>query len=174
MKDRLSTIESIQIETQEAGVRIIDKTGPLDNPADRDHCLQYMVAIPLIFGRLTASDYEDKIADDPRIDVLRAKMHVKENDAFTKDYFDPNKRYIGNSIQIEFNDGTKTDKVSIDYPVGHKERRKEGIPILKKKFETSIQDKLHKSQWDKLSNLCSDREQLKSTDVDEFMSLLVL
>jgi len=174
VKDRLSTIESIQIETQEAGVRIIDKTGPLDNPADRDHCLQYMVAIPLIFGRLTASDYEDKIADDPRIDVLRAKMHVKENDIFTKDYFDPSKRYIGNSIQIEFNDGTKTDKVSIDYPVGHKERREEGIPILKKKFETSIQDKLHKSQWDKLSNLCSDREQLKSTDVDEFMSLLVL
>lgn len=174
VKHRLNTIKSIKIETQEAGVRIIDKTGPLDNPADRDHCLQYMVAIPLIFGRLTASDYEDKIADDPRIDVLRAKMHVKENDAFTKDYFDPNKRYIGNSIQIEFNDGTKTDKVSIDYPVGHKERRKEGIPILKKKFETSIQDKLHKSQWDKLSNLCSDRGQLKSTDVDEFMSLLVL
>ena len=126
------------LETQEAGVRIIDKTGPLANYADRDHCLQYMVAVPLIFGRLTADDYSDAVAADPRIDALREKMVVKENPQFTADYFDPDKRYIGNSVQVFFKDGSATDKVSIDYPIGHRKRRAEGIPVLMAKFEAAI------------------------------------
>src|SRR6185503_5631388 len=135
---RLDQIERIEIETQEAGVRIIDKTGTLANYADRDHCLQYMVAVPLIFGRLTADDYADEIAADPRIDALRAKMTVKENPQFTKDYFDPAKRYIGNSLQVFYADGSKTEKVSIDYPIGHRKRRAEGIPVLVQKFQDAI------------------------------------
>ncbi len=131
---RIDQIEKIVIETQEAGVRIIDKTGPLANYADRDHCIQYMVAVPLIFGRLTADDYGDAIAADPRIDALRARMEVRENPAFTKDYFDPAKRYIGNAVQVFFKDGSTTEKVSIDYPIGHRKRRAEGIPVLLAKF----------------------------------------
>src|SRR3546814_7429944 len=127
VKDRIDDIERIEIQTQEAGVRIIDKTGPLANYADRDHCLQYMVAVPLIFGRLTADDYNDEVAADPRIDALRAKMTVSENPQFTKDYFDPEKRYIGNSVQVFFKDGSSTDLVSIDYPIGHRRRRAEEI-----------------------------------------------
>ena len=130
VRGRIDEIDRIEIETQEAGVRIIDKTGPLANYADRDHCLQYMVAVPLIFGRLTADDYNDDVAADPRIDALRAKMVVKENPQFTKDYFDPDKRYIGNSVQVFFKDGTSTEKVSIDFPIGHRNRRAEGIPVL--------------------------------------------
>src|SRR5690606_37600119 len=107
-----------------------DKTGRLDNPADRDHCLQYMVAMPLAFGRLTAADYEDDIANLPIIDQLRDKMTVKENPQFTQDYFDPDKRAIGNSVQVFFKDGSKTDKISVDFPIGHRNRRKEGIPVL--------------------------------------------
>src|SRR6202000_2454062 len=132
---KIDSIERIEIETQEAGVRIIDKTGPLANYADRDHCIQYMGAVPLIFGRLTADDYVDAVAADPRIDALRGKMTVKENPQFTKDYFDPDKRYIGNSVQVFFKDGSKTEKVSIDFPIGHRNRRAEGIPVLLRKFE---------------------------------------
>ncbi|MFZ1391172.1 MAG: 2-methylcitrate dehydratase, partial [Dokdonella sp.] len=135
---RLEDIERIEIETQEAGVRIIDKTGPLANYADRDHCLQYMVAVPLIFGRLVADDYNDDVAADARIDALRAKMNVKENPGFTRDYFDPDKRYIGNSLQVFFKDGSATSKVSIDYPIGHRRRRDEGIPVLLRKFEAAV------------------------------------
>jgi len=171
--ERLDDIERIDIETQEAGVRIIDKTGPLDNPADRDHCLQYMVAVPLIFGRLTAADYEDDVAADPRIDMLREKMEVSENKQFTKDYFDPDKRYIGNSVQVVFADGSSTDKVAIDYPIGHRERRDEGIPVLKKKFEDSLSGKLKPGQWQELEALAADRERLAETAVDDFMALLV-
>jgi 2-methylcitrate dehydratase len=173
VRDRLDDIERIVIETQEPGVRIIDKTGPLDNPADRDHCIQYMTAVPLIFGRLTAADYEDDIASDPRIDALRDRMEVSENKQFTKDYFDPNKRYIGNSVQIFFNDGTSTDRVAVDFPIGHRERRGEGIPVLKNKFETSVSAKLGDRQWAGLSELCADREKLAATAVDDFMALLV-
>jgi len=174
VEHRIDDIELIVIETQEAGSRIIDKTGPLDNPADRDHCMQYMVAIPLLYGRLKASDYEDNIASDPRIDRLREKMQVRENKAFTIDYFDASKRYIGNAIQIFFLDGSKTKKITIDYPIGHRERREEGIPILKKKFQTSIQHKLRDNQWLKLSNICADKEKFMQTEVDEFMSFLVV
>jgi 2-methylcitrate dehydratase len=135
---KLDRIEKIVIETQEAGVRIIDKTGPLANYADRDHCIQYMVAVPLIFGRLTAADYEDDVAADPRIDALREKMEVRENPRFTEEYFDPDKRYIGNSVQVYFADGSHTEKVSIDYPIGHRKRRGEGIPVLLDKFAAAL------------------------------------
>ncbi len=173
VKDRIDDIEKIVIETQEAGVRIIDKTGPLDNPADRDHCLQYMAAIPMIHGRLTAADYEDEIASDPRVDALRDRMEVRENEQFTKDYFDPDKRYIGNAIQVFFNDGTSTDRVEIHFPIGHRERREEGIPVLKKKFVDSVSPKLAEGQWEKLNALCADRDALAATAVDDFMALLV-
>jgi 2-methylcitrate dehydratase len=171
--DRIDDIKKVVIETQEAGVRIIDKTGPLDNPADRDHCIQYMVAVPLIFGRLTAADYEDNVAADPRIDSLRKKMIVSENERFTKDYFDPEKRYIGNAVQVYFKDGSSTDRISIDFPIGHRERREEGIPVLKQKFVDSVSPKLAASQWQALQELCADREKLAATAVDDFMALLV-
>ena len=173
VKDRVDEVERIVIETQEPGVRIIDKTGPLDNPADRDHCIQYMVAVPLIFGRLTAADYEDEVAADPRIDALRAKMEVSENAQYTKDYFDPDKRYIGNAVQVFFKDGSSTDKVAIDFPIGHRQRRDEGIPVLERKFETSVAPKLKDGQWRELAALAGDRERLAATAVDEFMALLV-
>jgi 2-methylcitrate dehydratase len=174
VKDRIDEIEKIVIETQEAGVRIIDKTGPLDNPADRDHCIQYMVAVPLIFGRLTAADYEDGVANDPRIDALRDIMEVKENEQYTKDYFNPELRYIGNSVQVFFKDGTSTDCVAVDFPIGHRERREEGIPVLKQKFVDSVSPKLVAKQWDELNALCKNREKLAVTAVDDFMALLVV
>ncbi len=173
VKDRLDDIEKVVIETQEPGVRIIDKTGPLDNPADRDHCIQYMAAVPMIFGRLTAADYEDAVASDPRIDALRAKMQVTENKDFTKDYFDPVKRYIGNAMQVFFTDGSSTDRIAVDYPIGHRQRREEGIPVLIKKFESSVSPKRHDGQWKELDDLCADRDKLAATAVDDFMALLV-
>jgi 2-methylcitrate dehydratase len=171
--DRIDEIDKIVIETQEAGCRIIDKTGPLANPADRDHCLQYMVAVPLVFGRLTASDYEDAIANDPRIDRLREKMLVKENAQFTKDYFDPAKRYIGNAVQVLFSDGSKTKRIAVDFPIGHRERRAEGMPVLKQKFIDSVSPKLAKRQWETLASLALNPQALAATDVDDFMALLV-
>ena len=173
VKDRIDDIEKILIETQEAGVRIIDKTGPLDNPADRDHCIQYMVAVPLIFGRLTAADYEDDVATDPRIDTLRDKMEVRENKQFTKDYFDPELRYIGNAVQVFFNDGSSTERVEVHFPIGHRERRAEGIPVLKKKFVDSVSPKLRDNQWSELDAVCADRNLLAAMPVDDFMALLV-
>ncbi|HEX2138812.1 MAG TPA: bifunctional 2-methylcitrate dehydratase/aconitate hydratase [Woeseiaceae bacterium] len=170
---RLDQVEKVVIETQEPGVRIIDKTGPLDNPADRDHCLQYMTAVPLIFGRLTAADYEDDVAADPRIDHLRARMEVQENPAFTRDYYDPERRYIGNAVQVFFRDGTSTARVQVDYPVGHRRRRDEGIPLLRQKIESSISGKLKPRQWEELATLADDRTKLMETAVDDFMALLV-
>jgi len=174
VKDRIDDIEKVVIETQEAAVRIIDKTGPLDNPADRDHCIQYMSAVPLIFGRLTAADYEDDVASDSRIDVLRDKMEVRENEQFTKDYFDPDKRYIGNAVQVFFKDGTSTDRIEVPVPIGHRERREEGIPALKQKFVDSVSPKLADGQWAQLKELCADHEKLAATAVDDFMALLVV
>jgi 2-methylcitrate dehydratase len=173
VRDRIADVERIVIDTQEAACRIIDKTGPLDNPADRDHCIQYMVAVPLIFGRLTAADYEDAVARDPRIDALRAKMQVRENKAYTKDYFDPGKRYIGNAVQVFFTDGSRTERMAVDFPIGHRERRAEGIPVLMKKFVDSVAPKLAKGQWSELSALAKDGPGLAATDVDDFMALLV-
>ncbi|OQW93197.1 MAG: 2-methylcitrate dehydratase [Beggiatoa sp. IS2] len=174
VKDRLDQIDKIVIETQESGVRIIDKTGPLNNPADRDHCIQYMVAVPLIKGNLTAEDYEDSVAADPRIDQLRDKMEVKENERFTKDYLDPQKRSIGNAIQVFFKDGSKTERVEVEYPIGHRRRRSEGIPVLQAKFERNIAIRLSPKSCTKLVELCADQARLENTPVNEFMELLVV
>lgn len=171
VKDRIQDIERIQIQTQEAGVRIIDKTGPLANYADRDHCIQYMVAVPLIFGRLTAADYNDDIAADPRIDALRAKMAVSENPQFTRDYFDPGKRYIGNSVEVFFKDGSSTGQVSIDYPIGHRKRRAEGIPVLMAKCEAALRAQLAGPQVDRIMALAADPAQLDALPIEQFMDL---
>jgi 2-methylcitrate dehydratase len=170
VKDRLDDIERIVIHTQEAGVRIIDKTGPLANYADRDHCIQYMVAVPLIFGRLTADDYVDAVAADPRIDSLRNKMQVQENPQFTKDYFDPDKRYIGNSVQIFFKDGSSTNLVSVDYPIGHRKRRAEGIPVLLTKFEAALRGHLPEGQVERILGLSRDPDALDSTPIQAFLN----
>jgi 2-methylcitrate dehydratase len=173
VRERLEDIREVVIETQEPGVRIIDKTGPLDNPADRDHCIQYMAAIPLIFGRLVAADYEDQVARDPRIDALRGKMSVRENERFTRDYYDPEKRYIGNALQVFFKDGSATDRIEVEYPIGHRRRRGEGIPVLVRKFESSLHGKLAERQFQVLQSLCTDQQRLEDTPVDEFVALLV-
>jgi 2-methylcitrate dehydratase len=173
VRERLEDIREVVIETQEPGVRIIDKTGPLDNPADRDHCIQYMAAIPLIFGRLVAADYEDQVASDPRIDALRGKMSVRENERFTRDYYDPEKRYIGNALQVFFKDGSATDRIEVEYPIGHRRRRGEGIPVLVRKFESSLHGKLAERQFQVLQSLCTDQQRLEDTPVDEFVALLV-
>ncbi len=170
VKDRIDQIDRIVIETQEAGVRIIDKTGPLANYADRDHCIQYMIAVPLIFGRLTAADYGDAIAADPRIDALRAKMEVRENPLFTADYFDSDKRYIGNSVQVFFQDGSATEQISIDYPIGHRKRRAEGIPVLLRKFEAALRAQLPADQCQKILDLTADPAGLDATPVDDFLA----
>src|SRR5450432_2196952 len=154
---KIGEIERITIETQEPGVRIIDKTGPLANPADRDHCIQYMVAIPLLFGRLTAADYEDQIAGDPRVDALRAKMQVKENTTFTQEYYDANKRYIGNAVQVFFSDGTASRRVQVDYPIGHRKRREEGMPVLVKKFDASVAGHFSPKQTESIKAMFEDR-----------------
>jgi 2-methylcitrate dehydratase len=170
---RLDEIDYVMIETQEPGVRIIDKTGPLANPADRDHCIQYMVAIALIFGRLGAEDYEDTIAHDPRVDALRDKMRVKENPTFTQEYYASDKRYIGNAVQVFFKDGSATERVAVDYPIGHRKRRAEGIPVLKKKFETSVNLHFTPKQSDAIKNMFADRARLERMSVHEFVANLV-
>ncbi len=171
--ERLDEVKEVVIETQEPGVRIIDKTGPLDNPADRDHCIQYMTAIPLIFGRLTAADYEDDVASDPRVDGLRDKMTVKENTRYTEDYYAADKRYIGNAVQVFFNDGSATERVEVEFPIGHRRRREEGIPVLVAKFRDSLRGKLSDAQFEALDELCGDQSRLEQTPVQDFMALLV-
>ena len=170
---RLDQIERVVIETQEPGVRIIDKTGPLANPADRDHCIQYMVAIPLLFGRLEASDYEDAVATDPRVDALRAKMQVKENPEFTKDYYDPQKRYIGNAVQVFFKDGSSSERVAVDFPIGHRKRRAEGMPVLVKKFESSVAAHFQPKQTESIKALFADRKAFMAMPVSDFVAKLV-
>jgi 2-methylcitrate dehydratase len=170
---RLDQIDRVMIETQEPGVRIIDKTGPLANPADRDHCIQYMVAIPLLFGRLEASDYEDAVAADPRVDALRAKMQVKENAEFTKDYYDPQKRYIGNAVQVFFKDGSSSERVAVDFPIGHRKRRAEGMPVLVKKFESSVAAHFQPRQTESIKAMFADRKTLMAMPVSDFMAKLV-
>jgi 2-methylcitrate dehydratase len=170
---KISEVERVMIETQEPGVRIIDKTGPLANPADRDHCIQYMVAIPLLFGRLEASDYEDNVAGDPRVDALRAKMQVKENTTFTQDYYAPDKRYIGNAVQVFFKDGTSSRRVAVDFPIGHRKRRSEGMPVLVKKFETSVAAHFQPKQAETIKALFSDVRALTAMPVNDFVAKLV-
>ena len=173
VKDRLDDVEKVTIETQEAGVRIIDKTGPLDNPADRDHCIQYMTAIPLILGRLTAGDYEDGIAADPRVDELRNKMEVTENRQFTIDYHDPDKRAIGNAVQVFFKDGSKTDKAVVEYPIGHRRRRGEGIPLLLDKFKNAVAAHFSDAQKDTILAACEVQSSLEAMSVNEFVQLWI-
>ena len=168
-----SDIERIVIRTHEACIRIIDKKGPLRNTADRDHTIQYMIAIPLIFGRLTARDYEDEIAADPRIDQLRESMECVEDKQYTKDYHDPEKRSIANAVTVFFKDGTKVDEIAIEYPVGHKRRREEGIPLLIEKYRTNLARLFDKSQQEGIANLTLDYEKLSNTSVSELMAHFV-
>ena len=170
---RLGEIERVVIETQEPGMRIIDKTGPLRNPADRDHCIQYMVAIPLLFGRLTAADYEDQIASDPRVDLLRGKMQVKENATFTKEYYSADKRYIGNAVQVYFKDGTATQRIQVDFPIGHRKRRAEGMPVLVQKFESSVAAHFAPKQTESIKAMFADRKNLATLAVSDFVAKLV-
>jgi 2-methylcitrate dehydratase len=170
---RVQDIERVTIETQEPGVRIIDKVGPLANPADRDHCIQYMVAVPLIFGRLTAADYEDEVARDPRIDRLRERMQVRENLAFTKDYYAADKRYIGNAVQVFFRDGSASERVQVDFPIGHRRRRAEGMPVLVKKFESSVESHFSAKQARRIKELFARGAQLDALPVNELMAALV-
>ena len=174
VRDCLERVEKIVITTQESAIRIIDKTGPLHNPADRDHCLQYMVAVGLIFGELSADHYQDKIAQDPRIDELRAKMVVVEEAQYSKDYLDPEKRSIANALQVFFADGSCTEKVAIEYPIGHRRRRTEGIPLLIKKFEANLASCFAPGRCEKIMDLCLDLDALQSTPVDRFMELFVV
>lgn len=167
-------IKKISIRTHEAAIRIIDKKGPLNNPADRDHCIQYMIAVPLIFGRLTAADYENNIASDSRIDALREKMIISEDAQFTKDYHDPEKRSIANALTIELNDGTKLEEIVVAYPIGHKRRREEGIPEIIKKFKINLARKFPEKQQQLILNAALDYRKLINTPVDEFVDLLVI
>jgi len=174
VKDRIDAIERIELTTQESAVRIISKDGPLHNPADRDHCLQYMVAVPLIHGRLTADDYEDSVAQDPRIDALRAKMVVREDARYSRDYLDPEKRSIANAVQVFFSDGSSTEKVEVEYPIGHRRRRAEGIPVLERKFLAALRTRFPKGQAQRIYDLCQDEQQLKAMPVNAFMDLFLI
>jgi 2-methylcitrate dehydratase len=167
-------IRKITIRTHEACIRIIDKKGPLNNPADRDHCIQYMVAVPIIFGRLTAADYEDAVAADPRIDALRDRIVCVEDPKFTKDYHDPGKRSIANALTVEFTDGKKLREIVVEYPIGHKRRRKEGMPVLVAKFRTNLARVFPSKQAAAILDLCLDAKRLDATPVNEFVDLMVI
>ena len=167
-------IQKIRIRTHEAAIRIIDKKGPLANPADRDHCIQYMVAVPLIFGRLTAADYEDDVAKDKRIDALRAKMTCVEDKRFTRDYHDPKKRSIANALTVEFKDGSKLKEVVVEYPIGHKRRRAEGMPILVEKFKTNLARRFPEAQQNAILEVCMNADRLAAMPVDEFVDLFAV
>jgi len=175
VKDRLDNIERIIIHTQESAIRIISKVGPLNNPADRDHCLQYMTAVPLAFGNLTAQDYEDSFHKaHPIIDELREKMEIHEDPRYTREYMEADKRSIGNALQVFFKDGNYTDKVEIDYPLGHKRRRSEGIPLLEKKFQTNLASHFPAERCNHIYFQCKDQKRLEQTPVNEFMDLLMI
>jgi 2-methylcitrate dehydratase len=172
VKDRIDEIERIELTTHEAAIRIISKVGPLYNYADRDHCLQYMVAIPLLFGRLTAEDYEDGIAADPRIDALREKMVVSEDAQWSKDYHDPEKRSIANAVQVFFKDGSSSDRIAVEYPIGHRRRRDEAFPLIAAKFERALATRFPPKRVAALTALCADQSRLEATPVHEFMAML--
>ena len=173
VKNRLDQIKKVVITTQKSALRIIDKSGPLYNPADRDHCIQYMTAVGLIFGELTADHYEDTVARDPRIDQLRAKMTCVENPQYSKDYLDPEKRSIANAVQVFFTDGSSTAKIAVEYPIGHRRRRAEGIPLLVKKFESNLASRFRPEQCAKILRLCGDSAELDATPVNEFTDMFV-
>ncbi|MGE6914784.1 bifunctional 2-methylcitrate dehydratase/aconitate hydratase [Achromobacter kerstersii] len=167
-------IKSITIRTHEACIRIIDKKGPLNNPADRDHCIQYMVAVPVLFGRLTAADYEDDVARDPRIDALRDKIVCVEDPAYTRDYHDPDKRSIANALTVEFNDGTRLNEVVCEYPIGHKRRRADGIPLLEAKFRTNLARMFPTKQQRRILTVSLNQQALEAMPVHEYVDLYVI
>lgn len=174
VKDRLDDIDRIELETHESAIRIIDKKGPLHNPADRDHCLQYMVAIGLLFSDLTADHYEDETARDERIDALRDKMVVTENAQYSRDYLDPDKRSIANAVRVVFRDGTATENIVCEYPIGHRERRAEGIPKLIAKFESAIATRFPKKQQQDIVRMFADGERLAAMPVHHFMEVFTI
>ena len=174
VKNRLADIAKVIITTQESAIRIIDKSGPLHNPADRDHCIQYMTAVGLIFGELSADHYEDKIARDPRIDALRETMTCVEDPRYTKEYLDADKRSIANAVQVFFKDGSSTDKVAVEYPVGHRRRRAEGMPLLMKKFESNLASRFAAAQCQAIMKLCSDPRSLDATPIDKFTDMFAM
>jgi 2-methylcitrate dehydratase len=167
-------IRKITIRTHEACIRIIDKKGPLNNPADRDHCVQYMVAVPIIFGRLTAADYEDNIAADPRIDKLRDRIVCVEDPQFTKDYHDPDKRSIANALTVEFNDGSSLKEIVCEYPIGHKRRRKDGIPLLEAKFRVNLARRFPAKQQQAILDVSLDQKRLEAMPVNEYVDLYMI
>lgn len=167
-------IKAITIRTHEACIRIIDKKGPLNNPADRDHCIQYMVAVPVLFGRLTAADYEDDVARDPRIDALRDKIVCVEDPAYTRDYHDPDKRSIANALTVEFNDGTRLNEVVCEYPIGHKRRRADGIPLLEAKFRTNLARMFPAKQQRRILTVSLNQQALEAMPVHEYVDLYVI
>jgi len=174
IKDKLLNIEKIEVTTHESALRIIDKTGTLDNPADRDHCMQYMLAVALIKGDLVADFYEDSFhQENPLIDELRDKMILIEDKRYSRDYLAEDKRSIANAVQVYFNDGSKTQKVEVEYPIGHRQRRQEGIPLLEKKFLDSLRDTFSDEQTNKIYSLCLDNEKINNTSVNEFMDLFI-
>jgi 2-methylcitrate dehydratase len=166
-------IQRVTIRTHEACLRIIDKNGPLYNPADRDHCIQYMVAVPILFGRLTAEDYEDKIASDERIDELREKLVCVEDEQFTRDYHDPDKRSIANALLVEFNDGNSLEEIVCEYPIGHKRRRSDGLPLLEKKFQVNLARRFDKEKQDLILAISLDQKRLEAMPVNEYVDLYI-
>jgi 2-methylcitrate dehydratase len=174
VKNRIDEIKKIVITTHESAIRIIDKKGPLANPADRDHCIQYMTAIGLLKGNLTAADYEDSVANDPRVDALRGKMVCVENKKWSKDYLDPSKRSIANAVQVLFKDGSKTANVEVEYPIGHRRRRKDGVPLLEEKFKTNLARRFAAKQQAAILELCRDQNRLENTPVHEFVDLFAV
>ena len=175
VKDRLDEIDRIVITTHDSAIRIISKQGPLANPADRDHCIQYMTAVPLIFGNLVAEHYEDEFHEaHPRIDELRDKMEIVEDERYSKDYHDPEKRSIANAIQVFFKDGSSTDQVAVEYPIGHRRRREEGIPVLEQKFKRNLATSFPAARVAAIMDLCLDPARLNDTPVNEFMDRFVI
>ena len=171
VRDRLDRVKKVVITTHESALRIIDKKGPLHNPADRDHCIQYMTAIGLIKGNLTAADYEDEVAADRRIDGLRSKMVCVENKQWSRDYLDPRKRSIANAVQVFFSDGSQSKKIEVEYPLGHRRRRKEGVPLLEAKFRTNLVRRLTPKQQQAILDVTRSQERLEATPVNEFVDL---
>ena len=174
VKSRVSNIQKIVISTHESAIRIISKEGQLHNPADRDHCIQYMTAVGLLKGNLVAEDYEDDVASDPRIDLLRRKMVIEEDKRYSQEYLEADKRSIANAVQIFFEDGTSTEKIEVEYPLGHRRRREEGIPLLIEKFKSNLRTQFSQSRSEVILNLCLDESKLESTTVSDFMELMVL
>ena len=173
IKDRIDEIETVEITTHESAIRIISKEGALNNPADRDHCIQYMTAIGLLKGDLVAEDYEDDVASDPRIDELRGKMVIQEDERYTKEYLEEDKRSIANAIVIHFKDGSSTEKVEVEYPIGHRRRREQGIPLLIEKFKANLSTQFSENRTKEILSLCEDQSTLENSSVIDFMNLMI-